>query len=384
VIRFSWRHLLALLLIGGAGLLACLPEPARAVSEGGDEPEPSRRLPPRWRDDPLEYRRLKDEWRAFHKLPREKQDRLRQIDEELNDEPPAARARLWAVLDRYAAWLERLDEKDRRDIEAATDPAKRLEIIKALREREWVAHLPRTEREKIEQAPPEERAKLIEQLRQKERQRRTDWQLALRREGDAGQPPTLPSFWPQVQLYVEKSLMPTLTHTERDELLKARRTSWPEFAQQLTSLAEKHPIQVPPSLRPGVTTFRNLPRGYLQTLGSKPGKPRGHESLRDLQDRWPDFALAIDRLAKSRKLALSEKPLGPCKREEFVPLVQDFIDELHKDPPAARKLDEAQGKWPDYPFAIMELAREKKRRVPGTFLPGPKEFWDKAKAGQAE
>src|SRR5437879_3546907 len=106
--RFSWRHLLVLLLVGSSGLLACLPGPARAVGEGGDEAEPVRRLSARWRDDPVEYRRLKDEWKAFHKLPSREQERLRQIDEDLNDEPPAVRARLWAVLDRYTAWLERL------------------------------------------------------------------------------------------------------------------------------------------------------------------------------------------------------------------------------------------------------------------------------------
>src|SRR5207253_11128558 len=83
--RYSWRHLLALLLVGAAGLLACVPGPARAVNEGGDEAEAPRRLPARWRDDPAEYRRLKDEWKAFQKLPDREQRRLRQIDEELND-----------------------------------------------------------------------------------------------------------------------------------------------------------------------------------------------------------------------------------------------------------------------------------------------------------
>lgn len=32
----------------------------------------------------------------------------------------------------------------------------------------------------------------------------------------------------------------------------------------------------------------------------------------------------------------------------------------------------------------MELAKEKKKRVPGTFLPGSKEFWDQAKVPPPE
>jgi hypothetical protein len=384
--RYSWRHLLALLLLGTAGLVASLPGSARAVGEPGDEADAARRLPARWRDDPELYRRLKEEWRTFHKLPAAKQARLRQIDEELNEEPPAARERLWAVLDRYAAWLERLDDRDRQRIESAPDEAKKLDVIKELREREWVAHLAKASRDQIEQAAPDARPALIEQFRQRERQRRAEWQLALRNPGEAAAPPTLPAFWPQVQVYVRKSLLPTLTHTERDELDKASRKSWPEYARQLTALAETHPILVPPSDRPGAVTFKDLPPGYVQTLLGRPGKPKtfdnhGFKELRDLQGRWPDFALAVVRVARGRKVALPDKPLGPCKPDEFLPRVRQFIDDqLRKDPAAARKLDEAQGKWPEYPFAVMELAREKNRRVPGTFLPGPKEFWEKAKA----
>src|SRR5690349_12732977 len=181
--RQLWRRLLVLLLVGTAGVVACLPGPARAVGEGGDEPEP-RRLPARWRDDPAEYRRLKDEWKAFQKLPRARQERLRQIDEDLNDEPPAVRAQLWAVLYRYTAWLDRLDDKDRRLIESAPDPEKKLEIIKGLRETEWVSHLPKADRDQITAATPAERTALIEKFRKREHERRAQWQLAFRAQSE--------------------------------------------------------------------------------------------------------------------------------------------------------------------------------------------------------
>jgi hypothetical protein len=384
--RSSWRHLLALVLVGSAGLAACLPGPARAVGEGGDEPEP-RRLPARWRDDPAEHRRLKDEWTAFHKLPKARRDRLRQIDEDLNDEPPASRARLWAVLFRYTAWLDRLDERDRRQIESAPDEASRLEIIKGLRQAEWVAHLPRAQREKIDAAAPADRTALIDKLRRLEHERRTQWQLAFRAQAEAMRPRVLPKFWPLVRLYEQKALVPALTQAERAQLFKAAGSSWPEHARVLTALAEKHSILVPPSEHVGVVSFKNLPAGLAQSLLGKPGKPRDAEArrLRDMQGRWPNFALQLQRQAKNRKVALPDKPLGPCKPEEFVPAVRKFIDEqLRNDPAAAKKLDEAQGKWPDYPLAVMELAKEKKRDVPGTVLPGSKEFWDKAKAPAAE
>jgi hypothetical protein len=388
--RNPWRRLLTLLLLLAAGLAACVPGPARAVGEAGDDTEPAHKHPLPWRDDPEQYRRLRDEWKAFHKLPAEKQERLRLLDEQLNEEPPASRARLWAVLDRYNAWLKGLDEKDRQQVESAPDAEKKLDAVRALRERDWVSHLARADRDRIEQAPPEERAKLVEATRQRERKRREEWQTAVRLQGEAVPPQMQGNLWPRIRLFEQKSLIPTLTHTERDDLAKAARSSWPEHAQVLSELAAKHPIQVPPSERPGVVSFADpiFPKGFAQQFVGKGGKPKEGEvrRLRDLQGRWPNFALELDRAARARKLALPDKPLGPCRPEEFVKEVQDFIaKELRKDDPAAaKKLDEAAGKWPDYPLAVMQLAKEKKIKVPGTFLPGSKEFWEQAKAPPAE
>jgi hypothetical protein len=389
--RYSWRLLIALLLFPAAGLVACLPGPARAVGESGDEPEPPRKRALPWRDDPELYRRLKDEWKAFHKLPEEKQDRLRLLDEQLNEEPPAARARLWAVLDRYNAWLKGLDEKDRQLIESAPDADKKLEIIRGLREREWVSHLARAERERIDRAPSEDRPKLVEAARQKERKRRADWQTALRVQGEMAPPQMRPELWSRVRLYVQKALIPTLTKQERDELAKASLSPWPGYAQKLTELSQKHPILVPPSEHIGVVSFSDpvLSKNIRQQLSGRTGRGREGErrlhELHELQGRWPNFALEMDRVAKTRKVTLPAKSLGPCEPGAFVPDVQDFINkELRKDPAAAKKLDEAQGKWPDYPLAVMQLAKESKKRVPGTFLPGGKEFWDLVKAQPAE
>jgi hypothetical protein len=385
--RTPWRYSLALLLLGVAGLAAWLPGPARAVAEG-DEPEPAHRPAPRWPEDGEVRRRLKDEWRAFHKLPRKQQERLKLLDDELNDEPPAGRARLWAALYRYSAWLDRLDEKDRRQIESAPDATKKLEVIKALREAEWVAHLPKADRDRIEAAAPAERAALIASFRQKEHERRAQWQLALRQQGEAVPPGAPADLWPRIRQFEERSLIPTLTQAEREELFRARRAAWPEHARVLSALAEKHAIQVPPAERNGVTSLKDVPESVKQALVARPGKPKGDnrplKELRELQGRWPNFALALDRMARNRKVTLPDRLLGPCRQEEFLPIVQRFIEELRKDPAAAKKLDEAQGKWPDYPFAVMELAKERKRQVPGTFLPGSKKFWEQAKAAAAK
>src|SRR5262249_18506924 len=153
-------------------------------------------------------RRLKAEYLEFLKLPKERRQLLRDIDEALDDEPPSTQARLWAVLDRYTSWLDRLDPKDRQQIDSAPTPQKKLEAVKAVREREWMSRLAKAQREQIERVQNGERAALIDRFRQKERKDRADWQLAVRLQNDPIQRSPA-DFRPELQLYVEKSLMPT-------------------------------------------------------------------------------------------------------------------------------------------------------------------------------
>ena len=314
---------------------------------------------------------------------------MRQIDKELNDAPAPERIQLWTVLDRYTSWLERLDDKDRQRIESASDTTEKIKIIKELRQREWVSHLPKAQRDWLGRAALKDRAAQIEQLRRAEKERRAEWSRALREQNDVAPPRVAQAFWEQVRLYEVKSLYPALNPIERKELDRAAHLSWPEHARKLRELAARYgPIKVPPAEHLGVIRLQDVGLGMPPLGGGFMGRRGGggHHMEGDvvwhllpLQGRWPDFALEVDRLAKEGKMRRPTKLLGPCTPQEFVPPVRQFIDELRKDPAAARKLDEAKGKWPDYPFAVMSLAREKNLKVPGTYLPDSKEDWNPIK-----
>ncbi len=189
--RPSWRPLLALALLGVAfALLAGVPAPARGPGDlPGEELDANRRLLERLRrSDPDFYARLKRDWREFAALPEERRARFRQLDEALQEDDAAAQ-RLWAVLERYTAWLDRLSEEDRRRVAEAPDAAQRLRVVKELREREWVARLPRAQRERVLALPEgEKRAALIAELRKQESDRRAEWVKALRTQ-EAARPP---------------------------------------------------------------------------------------------------------------------------------------------------------------------------------------------------
>jgi hypothetical protein len=49
-----------------------------------------------------------------------------------------------------------------------------------------------------------------------------------------------------------------------------------------------------------------------------------------------------------------------------------------------KALADAEGKWPEYPRLIVELARKYKQPVPGWTLPGQPQFWDRLRAGKGK
>src|SRR5258708_999456 len=111
---------------------------ALASSEpAGDDLDRNARLVEKYRRDyPAYYESLRRDLRAFHRLPAEKQERLRQLDRALHEQDSATQKQLWAVLDRFSAWLDRLPEENRRRVEEAPTREERLRVIKELREQE--------------------------------------------------------------------------------------------------------------------------------------------------------------------------------------------------------------------------------------------------------
>ena len=76
--------------------------------------------------------------------------------------------------------------------------------------------------------------------------------------------------------------------------------------------------------------------------------------------------------------------LGDATKEKMPAEVVQFLEklgpQLKRD--GKRALEDAEGKWPDYPRAIVDLARKYKLAVPGWTLPGPPAYWDRLRAGR--
>jgi hypothetical protein len=372
-------------------LLALPVAAALASSEpGAEDLDRNARLVERYRrDDPAYYERLRRDLRAFHRLPEERQEKLRRLDRALHEQDSATQKRLWAVLDRFSAWLERLPEKDRRRVEDAPTREERLRVIKELREQEFIRRLPKRERENLEKLSGEERAAEVARLREEERQVRLAWNPDGRPDAVALNPdrPVRPAdLSADARTYLKEILVPMLSEKERAEL-RAAEGQWPLFARTLLELAEKHPVNLPPGRTPGPISPRDLKgeaRAVFNELmgpGPKGMAPAMKQGLRQTYGKWPDFAKELTRQAAKHGHPI--KPLAACRPDEFMPPVETFIaKELlpRLNPAEQDELAKALGKWPDYPEKVLALSKKHNLDVPMMRLPGARELWDRVRS----
>ena len=348
--------------------------------------ERNRRLLEKWRADPDHYQRLQRDLRAFYALPAEKQHRLRELDRYLHDGDEAAQARRWAVVERYTSWLEALPDSERRQVLQAATPADRLAAIRAIRERQWLGRLPRGLRDELDKLPPDRRAARIAALRREEKQQRREWQ-GLGPAGDAIRPVSLSQFPKDVQEFVSHELQPRLSEREKEELRQAN-GKWPDLANAIHRLAGRHPV-LPPLPSGKIVMMSELPPSFRKMLPRDKAKAKGKGAFRQPKEvkqaagKWPDFAMAATKWYRDTHRDKVPPPLGASRPGELPRDAQVYVKSRLMPQVTAQQREELrrlEGRWPEYPRRLHELARQRFLVIPGMSLPGPRELWHHARA----
>lgn len=361
-----------------------------------DDLEQNRQLLERYRrEKPAYYARLRQDMRQFLTLPEARQAQLRQLDRAAQEDGPSTAYRLLEAAGRYVEWLEHLPAEERQRVEREADRGKRLALIREMREREWIRRLPAALQGQIEKAGEESRGALIAKLRAEERERRARWRVVMRHWDDIVRgnpmPKTLEELPIPVRNFAANTLIPMLSPEELRRLTEAEGL-WPDYPRTLVELADKHPVQI--LGRPnGPRYYEQLPAEIKKALPASFVK-KPPRAVLDAQGKWPDYLLAIADWAaknkgkKGRDIVLPQN-YCPSRPEHFSKQMQQFIERklwrvLTRD--EQKRLVEAEGRWPQYPLLVLELARKYKLDVPGTTLPGPRGWWDsyRTSASRAE
>jgi len=315
-------------------------------------------------------------------LSPQRQTQLRQLDHDLHDEESAISGRLQRVLARYAEWLQQLPEGDRLKIKNARDAQERLRLIRQMREAEWIAHAPKRVQDELRNMPPERRSARVGELRKQQRQAHNDWHLAISSWDEIRQRPqllTIAGLAPDVKAFVTETLMPLLSPEEKERLRKAQ-SQWPLFPQVLVDLADNHPIRLP-GRTTGPKKFEDLSPIVQKHLSNLKAWPP--PAIKKTEGKWPDYAIAVSQFAAkhaARNPKLLPGPLGESTLAEFSAAIQQFYKErlLPRLTTEDKEiLARAEGKWPQFPQALVQLSTKRGLAIPGMTLPGPHEMWNR-------
>jgi hypothetical protein len=355
--------------------------PVMAVSETAPEDlDHNRRLLERYHADPEHYARLLRDLRTFEVLPAVRKEKMRQFDRALHEEDSATQNRLGEVLERYVAWVDRLSDAERGRLDDATEWKEKLDVVRELRQKEWIDQLPKAEREDLLAMSEPMRAKRLAVLRDEERMERQEWanyadaaktlpDLA----AQVKKPTHLTDFPESVQKFVKR--LP-LSKEDEERLTKAE-GNWPRLAKTIFELSETHPV-LPPLPTGQIVRFNKLPQEAKDFLANK---KKLLEDLHKSTGKWPQFALAVTDEMKKEKRELP--PLGASRPVEFSRFIQFFLKQKLEPaltPGERTKLHAAEGSWPDYPLQLLALAHKYNLIVPGMSLPGPPQLWKSARA----
>jgi len=220
--------MIGLVLAGGIAVIAAARGPAADATVRSSDPETRARL--------------KRNLAAFHRLSPAMQAKVRQLDRAVFDEDAITRQRLFGVMHRYAGWLSRLSAEERSAIDEASAGPNRLQMVRSMLDRQWLASLTKTQRAELE-AKPAERAAMIEKWKSEDRERRIARADALR-EAEFG-PPIERAFREDVQKWVRETLEPRLNKREKERLNEYYHIPWIGWFQQVAVLSNKHGVRPP-------------------------------------------------------------------------------------------------------------------------------------------
>jgi hypothetical protein len=360
--------------------LLAVPEPS------ADELKANRVQLEQWRRDPEQMARVYRNLRGFLSLSEDRRDRVLKLDQDLQKDAQADR--LVHVLERYAAWLSRLPEAERRQIENTPNINARLALVQDLRDREWMQTQPKASQDRWNALAGGAKTEFVHKLRQEDRKRREAWLISTHfwKRLQDGRPPTR---WAELsgedQVRVKEYLKPMLG-TDEQKRLQAAEGQWPGYLVTVVELADHHPLALPGP--DGPNTVKDLPEAIRRRLLSERIRLKSGSEIPAInivrpgqKGNWKPLAQSVVVCYREYlKNDILPNELWAYNERCLLKPMRDYVAELNKvlTPAEKERLQKATNQWPEYPTTIQTLAKAHEMPPPpwNTALSGPRESWD--------
>ena len=366
--------------------LITLGKPAGIFADARDEQEQKyQSLLKKLKASPEHHKQLLKNYESFQALPQEKQKALKELDgaiyqliksydsfQTLGKEKQIAlkktagksdsqeAGRLLEVFQKFGEWYEALDLKEKDRLAKASYPDERIAEIKKILTSQWISRLPKVDSDALLKLDEPMRAIQIVKMKKEE-------QVRVAQSFDKKK---------KVGLYSEETLkfitqIKQQLSSEQLEKLGKLEGKKGAFVKMILDFAEDNPPLPLNKMGVKYLSSKDLPpevSARLKTL-KQTGVYKPFELIK-IEKKWPAFARGVTEIIRRSDPAFNYE-FGACKFEDLPEDVRVVVNELLQmlQDDEMVKLQAVEGKWPDYPLMLRDLARVHLVTVPGISIP---------------
>jgi len=352
----------------------------------GEQEQKYQSLLKKLKASPEHHSQLLKNYESFQALPKEKQKTLKDLDDAIyqliksydsyqtlgkekqialkkttgkSDSQEAGR--LLEVFQKFGEWYEALDETEKDSLAKASHPDGRIAEIKKILTSQWISRLPQGDSVALLKLDEPMRAIQIAKMK-KEEQIRVAQSFDKKKKGG---------------LYLEetqKFITQIKQQLSSEQLEKVGKVEGKKaaFVKMILDFADDNPPL--PLNKMGIKFLspKDLPPEVSAQLKSL--KQLGvykQVEITKIEKRWPAFARGVTEIIRKSDPSFNYE-FGACKfndlPEDIRTVVENELIQMLQDDEKA-KLQLVEGKWPDYPLMLRDLARIHLVTIPGISIP---------------
>jgi hypothetical protein len=332
------------------------------------------------------YNQLLMNYKSFQALPKEKQKTLKDLDDAIyqltksydslqtlgkekqiapkkttgkSDSQEAGR--LLEVFQKFGEWYEALNQTEKDSLAEASHPDGRIAEIKKILTRQWISRLPKVDSDALLELDEPMRAIQIVKMKKEE-------QIRVAQSFDKKKKVGLYSeetqkFITQIKQQLSSEQLEKVGKLENKKVA---------FVKMILDFAEDNPPLPLNKMGVKYLSFKDLPPEVLAQLKSlkQTGDYKPFELIK-IEKKWPAFARGVTEIIRRSDPAFNYE-FGACKFEDLPEdirtIVENELIQMLQDDEKV-KLQLAEGKWPDYPLMLRDLARVHLVTIPGISIP---------------